>query len=280
MSEEAFIYEAIRTPRGKQRNGSLQRGQATEPGRRPGRRAAQALPRPRREPDQRHDPRRGVAGRRPGRRHRPHRGAGRRAARDHRRRAAQPVLRLGPGGRQHRRAEGALRLGRPGAGRRCRVDEPCPDGLRRRRLGDRPGDQLPDRLRAAGHRRRPDRHHRGLLPRGRRRLRAAQPAEGRRGLVGRLLREVGRAGARPERPGHPRPRRAHAARHHAGGPGQAEDRVRRHRRDGRLRRRGAAEVPLRREDQPRPHRRQQLRHRRRRRAGAGRFREPQASRRA
>ncbi len=58
----------------------------------------------------------------------------------------------------------------------------------------------------------------------------------------------------------------------AGGPGQAEDRVRRHRRDGRLRRRGADEVPRRREDQPRPHRRQQLRHRRRRRAGAGRFR--------
>ena len=51
-------------------------------------------------------------------------------------------------------------------------------------------------------------------------------------------------------------------------PWQAEDRVRRHRCDGRLRRRGAAEVPLRREDQPRPHRRQQLRHRRRRRAGA------------
>ena len=52
------------------------------------------------------------------------------------------------------------------------------------------------------------------------------------------------------------------------GPREAQDRVRRHRRDGRLRRRGAAEVPLDREDQPRPHRRQQLRHRRRRRAGA------------
>ena len=96
--------------------------------------------------------------------------------------------------------------------------------------------------------------------------------EGRRGLVGRLLRQVRRAGPRPERSGHPRPRRAHAARHHAGGPGQAEDRLRRRRRDGRLRRRGAAEVPLGREDQPRPHRRQQLRHRRRRRAGAGRLR--------
>ena len=66
----------------------------------------------------------------------------------------------------------------------------------------------------------------------------------------------------------------------ARGPRQAEDRVRRCRRDGRLRRRGAAEVPLRREDQPRPHRRQQLRHRRRRRAGARRLRERRASRRA
>ena len=72
----------------------------------------------------------------------------------------------------------------------------------------------------------------------------------------------------PERSGHPRPRRAHARRHHPRGPRQAEDRVRRRRRDGRLRRRGAAEVPQRRADQPRPHRRQQLRHRRRRRAGA------------
>ena len=94
------------------------------------------------------------------------------------------------------------------------------------------------------------------------------PGEGRRGMVGRLLRQVRRPGQGPERPRHPRSRRAHAARHHDGGPGQAEDRVRRRRRDGRLRRCGAAEVPLGREDQPRPHRRQQLRHRRRRRAGA------------
>ena len=54
------------------------------------------------------------------------------------------------------------------------------------------------------------------------------------------------------------------------GLGKLKTGIRRHRRDGRLRRRGAAEVPLGRKDQPRPHRRQQLRHRRRRRAGAGR----------
>ena len=90
----------------------------------------------------------------------------------------------------------------------------------------------------------------------------------RRGMVGRLLRQVRRPGQGSERSGHPRPRRAHASRHHAGEPGQAEVRLRRYRRDGRLRRRGAAEVPLRREDQPRAQRRQQLRHRRRRRPGA------------
>ena len=63
MSEEAFIYEAIRTPRGKQRNGSLNEvkplnlvvGLVDELRRR--------IPRPGREPDQRHDPGRRVAGR-------------------------------------------------------------------------------------------------------------------------------------------------------------------------------------------------------------------------
>ena len=177
MSEEAFIYEAIRTPRGKQRNGALNEVK-------PLNLVVGLVDELRRRfpdldetlisdmilgvvspvGDQGGDiARTAVLAARP--------------ARDHRRRAAQPVLRLGPGGRQHRRAEGALRLGRPGARRRRRVDEPRPDGLRRRRVGDRPRDQLPDRLRAAGHRRRPDRHHRGLLPRGRRPLRAAQSQE-------------------------------------------------------------------------------------------------------
>ena len=40
------------------------------------------------------------------------------------------------------------------------------------------------------------------------------PGEGRRGVVGRLLRQVRGAGPRPERPDDSRPRRAHAARHH------------------------------------------------------------------
>ena len=115
MSEEAFIYEAIRTPRGKNKNGALNEvkpvnlvvGLVDE--------LRAAFP----DLDENliSDMILGVVspGRRPGRRHRPHRRAGGGPARDHRRRAAQPVLRLRPGGRQHRRAEGALRLGRPGA---------------------------------------------------------------------------------------------------------------------------------------------------------------------
>ena len=43
--------------------------------------------------------------------------------------------------------------------------EPSADGLRRRRVGDGPRDRVRHLLRAAGHQRRPDRHHRGLHPR-------------------------------------------------------------------------------------------------------------------
>ena len=92
-----------------------------------------------------------------GARHRQDRGAQGRPAGHRRRRAAQPLLRLRPRGRQHGRAEGRLRLGGPGPRRRRRVDVARADGLRRRRLGDGPGDQLRHALRPAGHRRRPDR---------------------------------------------------------------------------------------------------------------------------
>ncbi len=83
-----------------------------------------------------------------------------------------------------------------------------------------------------------------------------------------LLRQVRRPGQGHQRHHDPRQRRAHASRHHGRescGPGAG---VRDGRRHGRLRRRRAAEVPLGREDQPRPPRRQQLRHRRRCRAAA------------
>ena len=111
MSEEAFIYEAIRTPRGKQSNGSLNEvkplnlvvGLVDELRKR--------------HPDLDEtlisDVILGVVS--------PVGDQGGDIARaavlasglpdDRRRRAAQPVLRLGPRGREHRRAEGALGLG-------------------------------------------------------------------------------------------------------------------------------------------------------------------------
>ncbi len=102
-----------------------------------------------------------LAGRRPGRRHRQDRGDQGRPARHRRRRPAQPLLRLRPRGRQHRRAEGRLRLGGPRLRRWRRVDVAGADGLRRRPLGDGPRDQLRHVLHPAGRWRRPDRDDRG-----------------------------------------------------------------------------------------------------------------------
>ena len=65
-----------------------------------------------------------------------------------------------------------------------------------------------------------------------------------------------------------RPRRADPSRHHARGAGRPQAELRPDRAGRRLRRRGAREVPLGREDRPRPPRRQLLRHRRRLGAGA------------
>ena len=137
-----------------------------------------------------------------------------------------------------------------------RVDEPGADGLRRRRLGVRPGHRAADRLRAAGHRRRPDRDARGLEPRGRRRVRRRVAPPGRQGLGQRLLRRRDRPGQGPERHHHPRARRADPPRHVRRGPGRPQAVVRPDRHRRRLRRRGAREVPLGREDRPRPPRRQ------------------------
>ena len=81
------------------------------------------------------------------------------------------------------------------------------DGLRRRRLGLRPADRADDRLRAPGHRRRPDRHARGLVPRGRRRVRRRVPPPGREGLGQRLLQRLGDPGHRHQRAHRARPRR-------------------------------------------------------------------------
>ena len=265
-TSEALVFDAIRTPRGKGKvNGSLHSDEAGRPRRRPDARDAHPQ-RPSSTPTgRRRRARLRVARRRPGRRHRQDRRDQGRPAGHRRRRPAQPLLRLGPRGREHRRPEGRLRLGGPRLRRRRRVDVARPDGLRRRRLGDGPRDQLRHLLRAPGHRRRPDRDRRGASRRedvdayaARSQERAAAPRE--RGP----LRRLGRPGARHQRPGRPRPRRVHPPRHDGRDARQAEAVVRRDGRHGRLRRRRAAEVPLGREDRPRPHAGQLLGHRRRR----------------
>ena len=135
-------------------------------------------------------------------------------------------------------------------------------------------------VRAPGHRRRPDRHPGRLDPGGRRRLRRRVPRPRRQGLVQRLLRALRRPGDRPQRHRRPRHRRAGPPGHDRRVAGRAALGVRRHRRHGRLRRGGAAEVPLGRADRPRAHRRQLQRHRRRRRAGRRRHRGGRAAQRA
>ena len=196
---DAYIYDAVRTPRGKGRkDGSLH--EVT-----PVRLAVTALAGDPRPQQARHPPgrRRGAglrhADRRAGRRHRAHRGGHRGLCRERAGRAGQPLLRLGP--RSHQHGGGAGHVGpEPGRDRRRRrIDVAGADGLRRRRLADRSGRGDPDVLRAAGHLGRPDRHQVRHQPRRRRRL-CRRIAEARQGGVGRrLLQEVDRAGEGPER---------------------------------------------------------------------------------
>ena len=169
---EALVFDGVRTPRGKGKsNGSLH---ATKP--------VDLVVGLMHELLARHgslDPNRiddvvlgpVYADRRPGRRHRQDRRDQGRSSEHRRRCSAQPLLRLGPRGGQHRRPEGRLRLGGPRLRRRRRVDVTRADGLRRRCLGDGPGDQLRHELHPPGCRRGPDRDDRGLQPRRRRRLR-------------------------------------------------------------------------------------------------------------
>ena len=80
----------------------------------------------------------------PGRRavleHRPQRGAGGRLAGVGARHDARPAVRVEPAGAALRRRDRAVRPGRPGGGRRRRVDEPGADGLAAR---PRPGSVRP-----------------------------------------------------------------------------------------------------------------------------------------
>ena len=172
MTTEAFVYDAVRTPRGRgKQNGSLHEtkpvsllvGLIDE--------LRKRNPDARSRPHRGRHPRRRLAGRRPGRGHRAHRRSRRRSGEVRSGLPAQPVLRLRPRGGEHRGAEGALRLGGPAPRRRRRVDVAGADGLRRRRVGTWTRDRVRHRLRPAGHQRRPDRHDRGLQPRRRRPVR-------------------------------------------------------------------------------------------------------------
>ena len=120
--------------------------------------------------------------------------------------------------REPGRGQGRQRLGRPGGGRRCREHEPLDHGQRRRRLVHGPAHQPEAGLRAAGRGRRPDRHAGRLGPRRCGRVRAAFAPEGRRGARCRALRPHPGAGARHRRAAdagrgrdHPRQRHARGA---------------------------------------------------------------------
>ena len=190
---DALVFDAIRTPRGKGKvNGSLH---STKPVdlvvglmHETLSRNAQARPEPRR----RRRARLRLSGRGPGRRHREDGGHQGGASGHGRRPAGQPFLRVGPGGREHRRAEGRLRLGGPRVRRWRRVDVAGADGLGRRCLGDGPGDQLRHLLHPAGGRCGPDRDDRGFHARGRRRLCDPLAGARRRGLGRRQVLGVGR----------------------------------------------------------------------------------------
>ena len=167
-----YILDAVRTPRGRGKA-----GKGALSGIHPQELLAQVLNAPRRSAPASTgdvddvDRRLRLAGRRAGREHRAQRGARGRLARRGHGRDAQPLLRLGPAGGATSRAMGVV-SGAHGARRRRRRREHVAraDGLGRRR--HRRQQRAPARARlpgAAGHQRRPHRHARGLLARGRRR---------------------------------------------------------------------------------------------------------------
>ncbi len=187
---EAYIYEAIRTPRGRGKADRVAaRGQADLAGRRPDPRAAAALP-----------------GARPGARSTTScsawsRRSATRAAVIARTAALAAGLPDTVAGVQLNRfcASGLEAVNIAAQKVRSGLEDlvlaggvesmsRVPMGSRRRRLGDGPGDRLRHRLRPAGHRRRPDRHPGGLHPHGRRHLRRRVADPRRQGVGERLLR--------------------------------------------------------------------------------------------
>ncbi len=216
---EAWIIDAVRTPRGK---GKKETGALSEI--HPQALLAQCLValQSRNGFDPNHvedlDRRLRVGRQRSGRLHRAQRGARRGLGCPEReRRHAQPLLRLRPAGGELRR-DG--RHGRPaGSGdrRRRRVDVARADGLdrrRSRRQQPRTGRAAP--AGAAGHLGGSDRDTRGVHARRPRSLRSAEPGALRDRTEGRPLREEPRPGARSGGQGRARSRRV-PARGHLGG---------------------------------------------------------------
>ena len=181
-----------------------------------------------------------------------------------RRRADQPLLRLRPRRDQLRVRAGDVRPARHDDRRRRRIDEPRRHGRLGRRVADGSGDRDPDLLPAAGHLGRPDRDEIRLLARRRRRLCGREP-EALESVMGRRqLQELRHPGEGRERHHDPGARRAHAADHDDAVARAVAALVRADGRDVRLRRGGDAGLSGRRSRQARAPCRQFVRHRRRR----------------
>ena len=181
---DAFIYDHVRTPRGRGKpDGALHTATTLHL-------AATALKaiKDRNELDSRPDRRRGDglrrSGRRGGRRHRAHGRAGGGPRRRRARRADQPLLRFRPRLGQFRRGAGHVGPARADDRRRRRIDEPRRHRRLGRRLAGRSGDRDPRLFHAAGRLGRSDRDQIRLLARRRRRL-CGRVAEARRARRGR-----------------------------------------------------------------------------------------------
>ena len=268
---DAFIYDPVRTPRGRGKPDGALHTATTLHLRHDGAQGDQGPQRPQGRPGRRRGDGLRRSGRRSGRRHRAHGRAGGGPRRQRARRADQPLLRFGPRLGQFRRGAGDVGPARADDRRRRRIDEPRRHRRLGRRLAGRSGDRHPRLFHAAGRLGRSHRHQIRLFARRRRRLRRPIAGPRRQGVVGRSVQAFDRAGARRQRPAAARARRAHAAGdQHAVARG-AEAVVRDDGRAGRLRRGRDPGAPGSRAHQPRPPRRQFVGHRRRRRGGADRL---------
>ena len=209
---EAYVYDAVRTPRGRgKKDGSLHEVPAV----RLGAKVLEAL-RDRNGLDTGDGRRHHLRLRRSGRRGRLGHSARRRLRGGLRHQGARhadlALLRVRPRRHQFRRGQDRAGRGRHRDRRRRGIDEPRRHGHVGRRLVHGPVGRPAGLVRAAGYFRRPDRHQIRLQQRRRRRLCGGEPEARRQGVGRGPLQELGHSGQGPERPDDPRSRRAHAAR--------------------------------------------------------------------